>query len=129
MLLLGHLNLAAEKKMVPRHYETGKIVDIQQKVNTRILYYVVNTPVTKDEPYFEISVQLKDQVYVGKYTPRHADEQLPEDWTTGAPVQSRVDEHHLYLRRPSGLEMDLYIVKHKAAPAEVSSPEAAPAKK
>jgi len=55
---------AAEKQ-----YQTGKIVNIQQKTTTRILYYQVDTPITKNEPYYEVSVQVKDTIYVGDYTP------------------------------------------------------------
>ena len=51
---------AAEKPL----YQTGKIVDIQQKTKTRILYYQVDTPVTKEDPYYELSVQVKDTIYV-----------------------------------------------------------------
>jgi len=115
ILMLFGVSLAAQKKGPPQNYQSGKIVDVQRKVNTKVLYYVVNTPITKDEPYFEISVQFKDEVYKGRYTPRHADEELPEEWSNGATIDGRVDGHHMYLKRPSGMEMDLYIAKHTAA--------------
>jgi hypothetical protein len=63
---------AAEKPFL-----TGKILDVQQKTTTRVLYYQVDTPITKDEPYYEVSVQVKDTIYVGDYTPRHASATLP----------------------------------------------------
>ncbi len=71
----SRLVCAAEKT-----YQTGKIVDIQQKKTTRVLYYQVNTPITKDEPYYEVSVQVKDTIYVGDYTPRHSADTLPDEW-------------------------------------------------
>jgi hypothetical protein len=102
---------AAEKQ-----YQTGKIVDIQQKTNTRVLYYQVNTPITKDEPYYEVSVQLKDVIYVGDYTPRHATEILPEEWAVPqAEVRLRLEKHYMFLTRPAGTELQFVIIKRIAA--------------
>jgi hypothetical protein len=109
-------------------YQTGKIVDVQQKARTRILYYVVNTPVTKDDPYFEVSVQLKDTIYVGEYTPLHASETLPEDWRVDASVSARVDKHHLFLKRPEGMELQFVIVKRIASEPAQKAAEPVPAK-
>ena len=111
---------AAEKQ-----YETGKIVDIQQKTNTRVLYYQVNTPITKDEPYYQVSVQVKDVIYVGDYTPRHAGEALPEEWAVPqAEVRLRLEKHYMFLMRPAGTELQFVIIKRIAAvPAQkVSEP-------
>jgi hypothetical protein len=33
-------------------YQTGRIIAVQRKSREHILYYVVNTPVTKDDPYY-----------------------------------------------------------------------------
>ena len=123
-VIIGQLSLFA----VERHYEKGKIVDVQQKTNTRILYYVVNTPITKDEPYYEVSVQLKDTIYLGRYTPRHADETLPEEWVAGAPVDARIAGRHLFLQCPSGAEINFVMVKHTVVKAEQNSPASTPAK-
>jgi hypothetical protein len=102
---------AAEKP-----YQTGKIVDVQQKTNTRILYYQVNTPVTKDEPYYEVSVQVKDTIYVGDYAPRHAAETLPEEWAVPqAEVRLRLEKHYMFLTRPAGTELQFVITKRIAA--------------
>jgi hypothetical protein len=107
LILLLQVNLTAAEKQ----YESGQIVDVQQKINTRILYYIADTPVTKDEPYFEISVQSKSMQYLGKYIPRHADETLPVEWQAGAAVDMRTDAHHLYLRKYSGVEIEFALVK------------------
>ena len=110
---------------VENQYQTGKIVDVQQKTNTRILYYQVNTPITKDEPYFEVSVQLKDTIYVGDYTPRHSADALPEEWNVpGAEVRLRLEKHSMFLTRPSGTELQFVIMKRMAtAPAQkISEP-------
>jgi hypothetical protein len=110
-------------------YENAKIVDIQKKVESRVLYYIVNTPVTKDEPYYEISVQLGDTVYVGRYSPRHSGDTLPDEWTEEGSVPARVDSHYLYLKKPSGVEVQLVITKRNAVKAEPTTSEPAPAGK
>ncbi len=100
---------AAEKQYAP-----GKIIDLQQKTNTKVLYYIANTPVTQDEPYFEITVQAGAVQYSGLYTPKHADETLPVEWQPGAEVEVRTDNHHLYLRKFSGVEIAFVIAKRMA---------------
>jgi hypothetical protein len=120
LLSISIPNLFAAEKL----YQTGKIVDIQQKTNTRILYYQVNTPITKDEPYFEVSVQIKDTIYVGDYTPRHAAETLPDEWSVPqAEVRLRLEKHYMFLTRPSGSELQFVVVKRTAvAPAQIQEP-------
>jgi hypothetical protein len=106
-------------------YQTGKIVDIQQKKSTRVLYYQVDTPITKDEPYYEVSVQVKDTIYVGDYSPRHAGESLPEAWNAPqAEVRLRLDKHYMFLMRPAGADLQFVIAKRIAAsPAQkISEP-------
>src|ERR1022692_4901619 len=105
---------------VEKQYQTGKIVDVQQKTNTRVLYYQVNTPVTKDEPYFEVSVQVKDTVYVGEYPPRHSADTLPEEWNLPqAEVRLRLEKHYMFLTRPAGTELQFVITKRiPVAPAQ-----------
>ena len=110
---------------VEQPYQTGKIVDVQQKTTTRVLYYQVNTPVTKDEPYFEVSVQVKDTIYVGEYTPRHSADTLPEELNLPqAEVRLRLQKHYMFLARPAGTELEFVIVKRIAvAPApKISEP-------
>jgi hypothetical protein len=121
VLLLG----AAAKKQ----YADGTIVDVQEKTTTRVLYYQVDTPITQNDPYYEISVQIKDTVYFGRYTPMHSSDTLPEDWTVGSPVQARIDGHHLVLRRPGGTEMNFAFTKRPAVKPVLGSSAAAPASK
>jgi len=106
-------------------YQTGKIVDIQQKKATRILYYQVDTPITKDEPFYEVSVQVKGTIYVGDYSPRHAGEGLPEEWNVPqAEVRLRLDKHYMFLVRPAGADLQFVIAKRIAATAgqKISEP-------
>jgi hypothetical protein len=117
--------LAAEKP-----YLTGKILDVEQKKTTRVLYYQVDTPITKDEPYYEVSVQVKDTIYVGDYSPRHASATLPDEWNVPqTEVRVRLDKHYMFLTRPAGTEVQFVIVKRMAAaPAQNSSEPPSPKK-
>jgi hypothetical protein len=101
-------------------YVTGTIVDVQQKAHTRVLYYLVNTPITRDDPYFEIQVQIKDRIYTGEYAPRHSADLLPATWKPEADVEVRLEKHFMFLKRPNGEELEFGITRHTAAPA---SPE------
>jgi len=112
---------------IQKQYQPGKIISVQQKARTRVLYYLVNTPVTQDDPYYEVTVQLQGTLYVGEYTPRHAADALPEDWAAGTDVQARAEKRHLYVKGVSGQEIDFIVVKHSVASVN-PSPEAAPPK-
>jgi len=112
-------------RAVEKQYANAQFVDIQQKTNTKVLYYIVNTPITQDEPYFEVSVRINDTVYLGRYIPRHASETLPEEWQPGSSVQARVEAHHLYLRKPSGVDVDFAIAKRTAVKPEQTIPQPA----
>jgi hypothetical protein len=116
---------AAAKKQ----YVNGTIVDVQEKTTTRVLYYQVDTPITQDDPYYLISVQIKDKVYFGRYTPMHSSDTLPEDWTAGSTVQARIDGSHLVLKRPSGGEMSFAFTRHPEVKPAASSAAPAPASK
>src|SRR5215470_14546147 len=100
---------------VEKQFQTGKILGVEQKAQTRVLYYLVNTPITRDEPYYELTIQLKDTVYVTEYTPRHSADTLPEDWRGGSEIQVKADKHHLFVKRPGETQADLVVVKHMPA--------------
>jgi len=100
---------------VERPYQTGKIVDVQRKVDTRILYNLVNTPVTEDDPYYEISVQLGSTVYRGLNRPRTKADTLPQDWKPGVEVQVKVEGRHFYVKGPNGSDWEFAIAKRIAA--------------
>jgi hypothetical protein len=89
-------------------YQAGKIVDVEQKTHTRVLYYLVNTPVEREEPYYEISVQIKDMVYTGEYSPRHGADSPPD----GTSVEARIEKHFIYIKRPGGEVLRLAISQH-----------------
>jgi hypothetical protein len=102
-------------------YQPGKIVDIQKKARSRVLYYQVDTPVTQDDPYYEVSVQIKNVVYVGEYAPRHAADNLPEGWKAGADIKVRLEKHYMFLERLEGRELQLQLVKHGPAKSAQSA--------
>lgn len=113
---------------VEHPYQAATVVDIQQKVNTRILYYQVNTPVTQDDPYYELSLRLGGTDWVGQYTPRHTSDTLPDDLVVDSSVQVRMEKRHMFLKRPNGGELDLVIVKHSPAKSGVTGKSAASSK-
>jgi len=115
LLLVGSALAAAAAET---RYQDATILSVEQKTTTRVLYYVVNTPITKDDPYYEVSVRLKDMAYTARYTPRHKDDNLPDEWKAGSTVQARVHGRHLFMKAPDGTEVDLVITKKKALPAE-----------
>src|SRR5437763_15782082 len=83
-------------------YLDGSIIDVQKKANTRVLYYIVNTPVTRDDPYYEVQVRVHETVYTAQYTPRHEDDSILEDYKPETKVQARVEKRHLFLKREGG---------------------------
>lgn len=117
VLLLISVVSAARK---PEDYQTGKIMTVEQKTNSEILYYLVNTPVTRDTPYFEVSIQVKDFLYLAQYTPRHSADGLPEDWKPGAEVQLRLSKREMFVKRPEGGEIQFGIEKRSSAPPETA---------
>ena len=115
---------AAEKQYAP-----CRISSIEKKAHERVLYYLVNTPVTQDDPYYEISLQQNDWLYMTQYTPRHQADTLPDDWKPGTEVQMMLaDKRHVFVKQPGGRELQLVVVKRvPATPGE--SPGPAPVQK
>ena len=94
------------------------IIRAEQKTRDRVVYWVVNTPLYHEDPYFEVEARAGDVIVVGEYEPRHASEMLPDNWRRGAVVQGRVERRNLYLRRPNDTDLKLVIVKRTHAPTE-----------
>jgi len=125
LLLLLTLLLQALAKDLPS--ETGKMLAIEKKARSRVLYYLVNTPITQDEPYYEVTVQLRDRVFVAEYTPVHASQTLPEDWQVDGTILVRVDKRYLFAKQPGESELRLVILKQRIASPGPGAPNA-PAK-
>jgi hypothetical protein len=123
--LLSVTNLYAAEKQ----FQTGRIVSVEKKFHERVLYYLVNTPVTQDDPYYEVSLQLGNIILETEYTPRHAADELPEGWTENAEVQMKItDKHHVSVKQGDGIELQLIIVKRVPAPTQATDPAPSPAK-
>jgi hypothetical protein len=119
---LVFLGLALRLLAVEPQYQDAVLVRVEKKVNTRVLYYIVNTPITKDEPYYEVSLRLKDTLYLARYTPRHADDTLPEAWKAGSTLQARVDGRHLLIKWAGGADWKFLITNHKAVKSTEQNP-------
>jgi hypothetical protein len=113
-----------------KQYEPGRIVTVEKKFHERVLYYLVNTPITQDDPYYEITLQVDNIVLLTEFTPRHAADDLPDGWKDNAEVQMKVtDKHHVWVKQDGGMELQLLIVKRMPATTPSAVPEPAPAKK
>jgi hypothetical protein len=121
VLLSFSLLQAAEKQYAP-----GRIITVEKKFHTRVLYYLVNTPVTQDDPYYELSLQLGNTVLLTEYTPRHAADELPDGWQDEVEVQMKItDKHHVMVKQPGGMELQLLIVKRMPGTAPSAAPKPA----
>lgn len=77
--------------VVKKGQQSGVILTVERKTKSRVQYYVVNTPVTTEDPYFEMQVDSAGQVYTVEYEPRSSQEVLPDGCTAGETVKVRVD--------------------------------------
>jgi hypothetical protein len=110
---------AAEKQ-----YQAGRILTVEKKFHTRVLYYLVNTPITQDDPYYEISLQLGNVQYLAEYTPRHAADELPDGWIDDTEVQMKfTDKRHVLVRRSGGMDLQLLVVKTIPGSVPVAGPK------
>ena len=65
-----------------------------------------------------------------EFTPRHADDDLPDGLDRNAKVQIKVtDKHHVWVKREGGMELQLLLVKRLPTTETAADPEPAPAKK
>jgi hypothetical protein len=123
------LSLSVLASAVEKQYQNGVILKNDQKKNTRVLYWVVDTPITEDDVYYDLTVATKDKVYIARYTPRHHDDSLPDQWITGSTAKVRVDGGHLCIEDNDGAETKLVIIKRRSpTPTEQISMPAQPAK-
>jgi hypothetical protein len=93
----------------------GRIVSVQKNVNTKTLYYIVNTPITQDEITYTITVHLKNKTYLGVYAPGKSDPPPPGEWVKDRPVRVQIDGDTMYLKPPAGQDFKVKIAKTKTA--------------
>ena len=118
LLALGLLvSIAVPCFAVESGYQSLTIVRAEQKTRDRVLLYLVDTPIYREDPYFEVEVRVGDRLLLAERDPDKKWEMLPIDWKPGTTVKGRVDKHHLYLQRPNGTEVQFLIVRRtKVAP-------------
>jgi hypothetical protein len=114
LLLLGTVS---EAFAVEGGVQAFTIVRAEEKTRDRVVYWVVDTPIYHQDPYFEVEVRAAGTILVGEYEPQHAGEALPESWKPGAVIRGRIERRSLFLRRPNGTDLRFVIVKRSAAPA------------
>ena len=128
--LLAVLISLPDLQAAEKQYEKGRIVTVEKKARERVLYYLVNTPVTQDDPYYELSLQQSNWLYLAEYTPRHAADSLPDEWKPGTEVQMKLaDKHHAWVKSPGGPELQVIVLKRLPATGDMAVPNAVPVQK
>ncbi len=112
------LALAATSFGVQPGYFPLTIVRAEVKERDRVVYWLVDTPLYREDPYFEVAVRAAGMIVVAERDPESKYEMLPVDWKAGTELQGRVDKHHLFLRRPNGTEMRFIITRRTKTPTE-----------
>jgi hypothetical protein len=114
---------AKNKDKAPPSYQSGKLLDIQESKETKVASYnttknkdgsTVTTPVMDTVKRFDISVQLGDLTYVGRYEPTWSWGK-PPNWIIGDPIEVRIDSNKMFLKKPDGKELKTKIVKRVRA--------------
>lgn len=102
----------------------GVMLAVEKKSRTHTQYYVVNTPVGVEEPYFEAEIDSAGLVYTVEYEPKRSDEVLPDGCMAGLVVKVRVDHRHLFVQcSDSDEEMRWEIQKKKPSAPDSEAPK------
>jgi hypothetical protein len=96
-------------------WQDGRIADVQPDENSKVLYWIANTPVTKDDVNFRISVHVKEKLFIGSYAPSRSQGPPPKEWVKNRPVKVQIEGDTMVLRTPAGDELKLNIIKRKSA--------------
>ena len=98
LLMVGVAATAAGAAEKVKASQPGVMLSVEKKSRSRTQYYVVNTPVGVEEPYFEAEIDSAGLVYTVEYEPRTRDEALPDGCLAGQAVKVRVDHRHLFVQ-------------------------------
>jgi hypothetical protein len=98
-------------------WERGRIVEVRKSVESKPLYWIANTPVTKDETSYKLTIHLGQKLLVGFYALDKSHAAPPDEWVRGWPVEVRLDNNDMYLKALNGGGIKLRIVKRTAAEA------------
>ena len=110
-VVLGTFSVAVENV-----FQTVTIISAGQKTRDRVVYWVVDTPIYEEDPFFEVEVRAGDYILTGQRDPEHRSEMLP-DWKPREIVRGRIEKHSFYLKRRNGTDMRFVIVKRQPARA------------
>ena len=94
LMLLVAAASGVEKKGV----QPGVVLTVEHKTRSRVQYYIVNTPVTTEDPYLEMAVDSGGFVYTADYEPHSAQEVLPDGCMPGEAVKVRVEKRNLFVQ-------------------------------
>jgi hypothetical protein len=112
---------AAEKTIAS---QPGVVVAMEKKSRSRTQYYVVNTPVGVEEPYYEAEIDSAGLVYTVEYEPKSANEVVPDGCMAGQAVKVRVDHRHLFVQcLDADAEMRWEIQKKKRSAPDSEAPK------
>jgi hypothetical protein len=117
LLLVCCLLIVQEVWSAGDGWQAGRIADVKKSVESRTLYWVVNTPVTRDETSYTISVQLDRKLISGSYQPDQFQDPPPAEWTPNHPVRVRIHGDYMYLKLISGPDLKTRIIKRKNSEA------------
>jgi hypothetical protein len=114
--------VAAEK--VKATSQSGVMLAVEKKSRSRTQYYVVNTPVGVEEPYFEAEIDSAGFVYTVEYEPRNEQETLPDGCLAGQVVKVRIDHKRIFVTcLDSTTEMRWQIQKKKPSAPDSEAPK------
>ena len=95
-LLLASAASGVEKKGLQ---QPGVVLTVEHKTRSRVQYYVVNTPVTTEDPYLQMEVDSGGFVYTVEYEPHSAQDVLPDGCMPGEAVKVRLEgKHNLFVQ-------------------------------
>src|SRR6266436_4580080 len=98
IIALGLGVLGAEAAEKVKASQPGVVLTLEKKSRSRTQYYVVNTPVGVEEPYFEAEIDSAGLVYTVEYEPKSSNEVVPDGCLAGQAVKVRVDHRHLFVQ-------------------------------
>ena len=101
-------------------WQVGRIEQVRKDVSSKVLYYLVNTPVTEDTTTYTISVHVQNRLVTASYDLDKVQSEPPVEWTENAPVWIQVSDKTLYLKSATSGEYKLTISKSK--PVAVMQP-------
>ncbi len=79
--------------------QPGVVLMVEHKTRSRVQYYIVNTPVTAEDPYLQMEVDSGGFVYTVEYEPHSAQEVLPDGCMPGEAVKVRLEgKHNLFVQ-------------------------------